>query len=47
MSDYTWLRPEIETEIKFPEWTTGHVLRHAEFVSLQEMSESRCLDDSH
>jgi len=21
MSDYTWLRPEIEAEIKFAEWT--------------------------
>jgi bifunctional non-homologous end joining protein LigD len=36
MSDYTWLRPEIEAEIKFAEWTTGQVLRHAEFVSLRQ-----------
>jgi bifunctional non-homologous end joining protein LigD len=33
MSDYTWLRPEIEAEIKFAEWTAGGVLRHAEFVA--------------
>jgi ATP-dependent DNA ligase len=30
------LHPEIETEIKFAEWTAGHVLRHAEFVSLRQ-----------
>jgi len=36
MSDYTWLRPEIEAEIKFAEWTAGGVLRHAEFVSLRQ-----------
>jgi bifunctional non-homologous end joining protein LigD len=36
MSDYVWLRPEIEAEIKFAEWTQGGVLRHAEFVSLRE-----------
>ena len=36
MSDYTWLRPETEAEIKFAEWTTGAVLRHAEFVALRE-----------
>jgi len=28
--------PEIEAEIKFAEWTAGHLLRHAEFVSLRE-----------
>ena len=37
MSDYIWLRPEIEAEIKFAEWTTGEVLRHAEFASLRQM----------
>jgi bifunctional non-homologous end joining protein LigD len=37
MSDYTWLRPEIEAEIKFAEWTTAGILRHAEFVALREM----------
>ena len=35
MCDCVWLRPEIEAEIKFAEWTTGEVLRHAEFVSLR------------
>jgi DNA ligase D-like protein (predicted ligase) len=37
MPDYTWLRPEIEAEIKFAEWTAGGVLRHAQFVALREM----------
>jgi bifunctional non-homologous end joining protein LigD len=37
MSDYIWLRPEIEAEIKFAEWTAGHLLRHAEFVTLREI----------
>jgi ATP-dependent DNA ligase len=37
MSDYTWLRPEVEAEIKFAEWTAGGVLRHAEFVTVREM----------
>jgi ATP-dependent DNA ligase len=37
MADYTWLRPEIEAEIKFTERTAGGLLRHAEFVSLREL----------
>jgi bifunctional non-homologous end joining protein LigD len=37
MSDYIWLRPEIEAEIKFAEWTAAGLLRHAEFVALREM----------
>ena len=37
MDDYTWLRPEIEAEIKFAEWTAAGVLRHAEFVSVRDM----------
>jgi bifunctional non-homologous end joining protein LigD len=36
MADYVWLRPEIEAEIKFAEWTQGGILRHAEFVTLRE-----------
>jgi bifunctional non-homologous end joining protein LigD len=36
MSAYTWLRPEIEAEIKFAEWTHSGLLRHAEFVALRE-----------
>ena len=35
MADYTWLRPEIEAEIKFTEWTAGRLLRHPEFVTLR------------
>jgi bifunctional non-homologous end joining protein LigD len=35
MADYTWLRPEIEAEIKFAEWTAGRVLRHAEFMEIR------------
>jgi ATP-dependent DNA ligase len=41
MADYTWLRPEIEAEIKFAEWTTAGVLRHAEFVALSHSHEER------
>jgi bifunctional non-homologous end joining protein LigD len=41
MADYTWLRPEIEAEIKFAEWTTASVLRHAEFVALSHSHEER------
>jgi bifunctional non-homologous end joining protein LigD len=36
MGAYVWLRPEIVAAIKFAEWTTGGVLRHAEFVALRE-----------
>jgi len=36
MDDYIWLRPEIVADIKFAEWTTAAVLRHAEFVTLRE-----------
>jgi ATP-dependent DNA ligase len=36
MADYIWLRPEIEAEIKFAEWTASRLLRHAEFVAVRE-----------
>jgi DNA ligase D-like protein (predicted ligase) len=36
MGDYVWLRPEAVGEIKFAEWTTGGVLRHAEFVTVRD-----------
>ncbi len=36
MKDYIWLKPEIVAEIKFTEWTSGSVLRHAEFVDLRD-----------
>jgi ATP-dependent DNA ligase len=36
MSAYTWLRPETVAEIKFAEWTTAALLRHAEFVTLRD-----------
>jgi bifunctional non-homologous end joining protein LigD len=36
MNDYIWLRPATVAEIKFAEWTVGHVLRHAEFVTLRD-----------
>ena len=38
--NYIWLRPRVVAEIKFAEWTHGDVLRHAEFVSLREDSQS-------
>lgn len=41
MRDYVWLNPEAVAEIKFAEWTTGGVLRHAEFVSLSEDKDPR------
>jgi bifunctional non-homologous end joining protein LigD len=36
MKDYVWLRPQVVADIGFAEWTTGGVLRHAEFVALRE-----------
>jgi bifunctional non-homologous end joining protein LigD len=36
MKDYVWLNPEIVTEIKFTEWTTGSILRHPEFIGLRD-----------
>jgi bifunctional non-homologous end joining protein LigD len=36
MGDYVWLNPEIVAEIKFAEWTSGSILRHAEFVALRD-----------
>ena len=36
MGDYVWLRPVTVAGIKFAEWTTGGVLRHAEFVALRD-----------
>jgi DNA ligase D-like protein (predicted ligase) len=36
MGDYVWLQLETVAEIKFAEWTTGGVLRHAEFVTLRD-----------
>jgi bifunctional non-homologous end joining protein LigD len=36
MNDYVWLKPKAVAEIRFAEWTTGGVLRHAEFVSLRD-----------
>lgn len=36
MADYIWLRPETVAKIKFAEWTTGAILRHAEFVALRD-----------
>jgi bifunctional non-homologous end joining protein LigD len=36
MSNYVWLKPEAVAEIRFAEWTVGHVLRHAEFVTLRD-----------
>ncbi|HLH56539.1 MAG TPA: non-homologous end-joining DNA ligase [Verrucomicrobiae bacterium] len=41
MRDYVWLKPETVAEIKFAEWTKGGVLRHAEFVTLQDDNDPR------
>jgi bifunctional non-homologous end joining protein LigD len=35
MGDYVWVKPEVVAEIRFTEWTSGGVLRHAEFVGLE------------
>jgi bifunctional non-homologous end joining protein LigD len=40
LDDYVWLKPEIVVEVKFTEWTSGGVLRHAEFVGLREDKEA-------
>jgi len=32
----TWLRPQLVAEIKFAEWTTAGILRHAEFAALRD-----------
>jgi len=36
MNEYVWLKPKAVAEIKFAEWTTGDVLRHAEFVRMRD-----------
>ena len=36
MDHYIWTRPKLVAEIKFSEWTTGEVLRHAEFAGLRQ-----------
>ena len=36
MADNIWLRHETVAEIKFAEWTTASILRHAEFVTLRD-----------
>lgn len=36
MGDYVWLRPIMVAEIRFAEWTSGGVLRHAEFARLRD-----------
>jgi bifunctional non-homologous end joining protein LigD len=36
MASYVWVRPELEAEVRFTEWTGGGVLRHAEFVAARE-----------
>ncbi|HSU56707.1 MAG TPA: non-homologous end-joining DNA ligase [Candidatus Dormibacteraeota bacterium] len=36
MANYVWVHPELVAEIKFTEWTTGNVLRHAEFAGLRD-----------
>ncbi len=41
MPNYTWLRPETVTEVKFTEWTHGEILRHAEFVAIREDKPAR------
>lgn len=35
MKDYVWVKPTLVAEIKFTEWTSGGVLRHAEFAGIR------------
>jgi len=41
MEEYVWLRPEVVAEIKFAEWTSGEVLRHAEFEAVRDDKEAK------
>ena len=36
MANYAWVKPQLVAEIKFTEWTSGNVLRHAEYVALRD-----------
>jgi bifunctional non-homologous end joining protein LigD len=36
MKNYIWVKPKLVAEIKFTEWTSAGVLRHAEFVGLRD-----------
>jgi len=36
MDEYVWVKPELVVQVKFAEWTTGKVLRHAEFLGIGE-----------
>jgi bifunctional non-homologous end joining protein LigD len=36
MADYVWVKPQLVAEVKFTEWTTGGVLRHAESNGLRD-----------
>jgi bifunctional non-homologous end joining protein LigD len=40
MGGFVWVRPEVVAEIRFAEWTSGGVLRHAEFVGVREDKEA-------
>ena len=36
MDKYIWVKPQLVAAVKFTEWTTGGVLRHAEFGGLRD-----------
>jgi bifunctional non-homologous end joining protein LigD len=39
MANYIWVKPQLVAEIKFTEWTSGNVLRHAEYAGLRDDKE--------
>ena len=36
MENYIWVKPRVVAGVKFTEWTSGGVLRHAEFAGLRD-----------
>jgi bifunctional non-homologous end joining protein LigD len=41
MDEYVWVKPAVVAQVKFAEWTTGEVLRHAEFLGIRDDKDPR------